>query len=209
MAGLEDLHSLSLFATPARPGFNGRQALVKENNDVFYSAMKSVTSLATALVKEYDRPGRQPGSLPIAGAVAFPLVVIEGRLFEAWFDEGSRQMRLEERQQLRLHWRGAPSWSWHATVDVIVADHLEAFAQQRAAEVDCLLSHVSQTTGRIARCFESRSLKHLQPAHGPRGIVGLPPLLAEINQLPKKRPRGQKGSNSRTDGRGADRRRGD
>jgi len=187
-AGLRDLHDMSLFSTPASPGFSGRQAFTEyQDNDVFYRTMQSVTSLATKLVQQYDEPPRKNDAMPKYGAVAFPLVAIDGHLFEVWFDETTSDVQAVERKHLRLHWRGSPSWRWHATVDIVVADHLDVLLRQRAAEVDQLLVQMARTRDRIARCHESASLDELNVKNGPRGMLGLPPLLHSIHQMRKRK----------------------
>lgn len=182
IAGLDQLHALSLFKTPQRPGFNGRQAFSK-GNDVFYNAMTSVTSLAKQVALRYDSGRRTAGTVPNSAVVTFPVIVIDGNLFEAWFDDTTNSVQLQDRKSVRLHWRGSPAWSLHATVDIVVADHLDEFARQRAEEVMALLDAMATTRDQIARCFEVRSLSPLEITKGGRGVVGLPPLLYEVTQM--------------------------
>ena len=182
-AGDNQFARLRQFEAPSRPGFSGRQVLGnKDNVDAFYNAMRSVTTLATNLCEWYDE-GRVPGRMPEYGVVAFPIVVIDGRLFEAWFDVSLGRLRVEERKQMRLHWKGAPNWSHHATVDIVVADHLPEFLVGRRQELSCLLTVMRETADEIARCFESATLDQLSVTEGGRGIVGLPPLLCEILRM--------------------------
>jgi hypothetical protein len=85
LAGSADLCALSLFATSGRGGFGGRQALSqKQDKDIFYSTVQSIVAKTLAAVKLFDR-GRQRMSMPRTGAIAFPVIVLEGELFEAYY----------------------------------------------------------------------------------------------------------------------------
>ena len=98
IAGDPDLHTLDLFSTPDRPGFSGRQAF-SQGNDLFYSAMQSVVDVSTLLMAWYDKPPRRVGTLPRYAVIAFPMIVVDGQIFEAFFDEASQNMRVEPRQR--------------------------------------------------------------------------------------------------------------
>jgi hypothetical protein len=185
LAGDETLHTLDLFSTPSRPGFNGRQAFSK-GNDHFYSAMKSVTTLASLLMDNYEHVKRPSGKIPQNAVVAFPVIIVDGQLFEAFFDAATNDMRLESVDRIRCHWRGAPSWKFRATIDIVTLNHLEEFAEKRAHEIELLLRKIEQTRHEIAKCFEDRSLDSLQVKRAARGIVGLPPLLREVVTHQKK-----------------------
>lgn len=178
IAGDESLHNMDLFSTPTRPGFGGRQAFSR-GNDHFYSAMASVTTLASLVVGAYDPPSRKKGELPTSAVVAFPLIVVEGQLFEAYYDVDQADVRVEPVKRLRCHWRGAPSWRLHATVDIVSLGDLDAFAASRAEEVSQLLNKMEKPREQVAKCFEEHSLEPLTVLGGARGVVGVPNLLRE------------------------------
>ena len=208
IAGSPDLASMSLFTSPTRSGFNGRQATLsghrreepeaatgdqlsrksaageqqskKSNVDHFYNSMQSVTSLATLLAREYDHEERPALELPFACIAVFPVVVVDGRLFESWYDGAAGNMLVEERQHIRIHWRGAAAWHHHATIDIVAADFMKDFARARSSEVSCLLTLMARARDQIAECFASRSLDPLEVFPGGRGVLGLPPLLRAI-----------------------------
>jgi hypothetical protein len=127
------LHRLDLFSTPDRPGFSGRQVFSR-GNDLFYSAIQSIVDVSTLLMAQYDEHPRPVGILPRNTVVAFPTIVVDGHIFEAFYDEGSHNMRVEARKRVRCHWRGARSWRLHATIDVVSLDHLDDFLKIRAQE---------------------------------------------------------------------------
>jgi hypothetical protein len=85
IAGDQLITEMNLFSSPIAPGFNGRQAFSNKGNDHFYDSMKSVTDKSTALVTEYDRSKRKSGSLPRTCVVAFPIILVDGKIFGSLF----------------------------------------------------------------------------------------------------------------------------
>lgn len=185
IAGDKSLHDMDMFSTPDRPGFNGRQAFSK-GNDHFYAAMKSVTTLSSLLMQEYEHVKRPTGKLPKNAVVAFPVIVVDGQLFEAYYDPTVSDIRLESVDRIRCHWRGAPSWRLHATIDIVALGNLEDFAAKRAQETKSLLLKMEQTRNQIAECFKECSLDPLEVPRAARGVVGLPRLLHELLPEQKK-----------------------
>jgi hypothetical protein len=84
-AGDPALRPLSLFDTPDSPAFNGRQAF-GEKADVFYATLQSVVSKASLLAQEYDRDDSKLRRTLDMAVVVFPMVVLQGLLFQASFD---------------------------------------------------------------------------------------------------------------------------
>jgi DNA-binding Lrp family transcriptional regulator len=89
------------------------------------------------------------------------MIVVDGEIFEAFFDESSQNMRVEARRRVRCHWRGARSWNLHATIDVVSLDHLDDFLKTRAQEVITVLEKLQRKRNEIAACFEEKSLDRL------------------------------------------------
>lgn len=185
IAGDKKLHSLDVFFTPDKPGFNGRQAFSKGIDEV-YSTLRSITSKTYSLVKEFDHKGRKRGTMPRHSLIAFPVIVIDGNLFEASYDTKKNDVILQKKERIRLHWRGSPTWPLHATIDVITVNHLESFCSKRANEIYKLIKVVKVSTMQIEECFKSKSLDHLDVSCGGRGVLGLPPLLTELVKQKKK-----------------------
>jgi hypothetical protein len=182
IAGDSELHSLDYFYTPERPGFGGRQAFSK-GVDHFYSALAAVTELSLLLAHRHDRPNRKLGRIPTNTTLAFPVIVVEGQLFEAFFDEKADDIQLVSRDRVRCHWRGAASWDFITTVDVVTLDHLDEFMKLRSAQIDLLLARLKNARDEIERCSVERSLKKLTVHGGSRGVLGLPELLLELVKL--------------------------
>jgi hypothetical protein len=173
-----DLHALDLFSTPDRPGFSGRQVF-SQSADLFYSTMQSVVDVSMLEMAGYDEHSRRIGTLPRNAVIAFPMIVVDGQIFEAFFDEFSQNMRVEQRKLVRVHWRGARSWHLHATIDVVSLDHLDEFLKTRAHDVTIVLEKLKTKRNELAKCFEEKSLDGLKLPGEPRGISRIPPLLRE------------------------------
>jgi hypothetical protein len=181
VAGDPRLHSLDFFSTPERPGFGGRQAFSK-GLDQFYSAVAAISELSYLLAKRSDTKSRPPTMTKIA-ILTFPLVVVEGLLYEAYFDEKDNDIQLVARDRIRCHWRGASSGVFNTTLDIVTLDHLDQFMQMRAAEMEMFLSLLGETVLRIEKCFKEQSLRSLSISRGPRGMLGLPYLFQELHML--------------------------
>jgi hypothetical protein len=179
LAGEPDVSDLGLFCCPKRPGFSGRQAFSK-GNDAFYAAIQSVIAKSKSTVDRYDERCDLSKNLPQWGAVAFPIVVVKGALFEAYMDRASGDICVEERRHLRVHWRGSEVWDLHASVDIISDVHATEFASVRARESLLLLEKMKIVRENIEECWKNDSLKELKYQRAPRGTQGLPNVLRAI-----------------------------
>jgi len=186
IAGETALHKTSTFATPPNPGFGGRQVFTKDG-DAFYTAIQSVTLKAKRRADDYDHPSRPSKVLPREACVFLPVIVIEGQLFEASYDESAETITVNEVPRVRLHWRGSDAWRWHATVDIVAKDDLNNFVDQRKTEIKTILDYVNAGYDNIAECFKEQSLRPLKVTEGPRGMIGLPSLLAPFAVKKKSR----------------------
>ena len=182
LAGDSSLHSLDYFWTPDRPGFGGRQAFSK-GVDHFYAAVAAVSDLSFLLAQRDENLVGPQYEMPRNAVLAFPVVVVEGQLFEAYFDEALNEMQLMPRNRIRCHWRGASASQLNTTIDVVVLDHLDQFMRMRARDVVTLLSRMHDTVIEIEQCFREQSLKPLRVHPGPRGILGLPRLFRDLDML--------------------------
>jgi hypothetical protein len=187
IAGDPVLHQMGLFSTPSQAGFGGRQAL-SSGQDHFYSALKSVVENSYAHAHELGKRRLDPGKVPRFAEVIFPIVVVDGRLFKASFDEDINDMQLDEASYIRCHWKGAVSAVAHATVDIVTLDGLDNFVEKRATETRNLLARMMPVARQIAKCAEQKSLDGLTVTEGPRGTVGLPKLLRVIVSSGKPTP---------------------
>lgn len=185
--GDEALQRLPLFGSPEHPGFGGRQALSKES-DVFYNAIRSVAGAARNLADRYNVYRGDEG-LPEAAVFTFPIIVIDGDLFEASYDDDADGMNLARVTQTRLHWRGSKDSNLRTTVDVVTKSGLEAFIEQRAHDTKALLDVVFARANELTDCFRRKSIKGLVAKSGPTGTSGGPPFLQSLYERASKAQR--------------------
>lgn len=194
LCGDKKIQDLSLFQSPKSPGFGGRQAFASKN-DLFYATMASLTSACVGMSNEYDgkRPsGKKP--LPRYGLITFPIVVIDGRLFEASYNSQAGRIETKEVSNVRCHWRGSPSWPLHATVDIVTRDGLPRFVEKRASDFRVLLPALAEAAGRIQAAHKASDWSLLQLIKGATGRGARPVLLQQIWQETKKRELGASAS---------------
>ena len=196
IAGNETLQSLQTFLTPEKGGFGGRQAFSK-GNDAFYSAVQASVSNSISYVAEHDRGRRTKGTMPEAGVVAFPLVLVDGDIFAAYFDSDAGEVKIEPTDHVRCHWRGSPAWEFLATLDVVSMKHLDMFISKRAEEAKVTLSIMMNSYDEIKDFCSSGSPKALTVTPGPRGFVGAPSLVCEFLAVHGEAASGHVGDNNR------------
>jgi hypothetical protein len=179
LAGDPELHALGVFSAPRRVGFGGRQAFAK-GKDQFYAAIQGAVGATQAALEErsdlgLDRAVRY-------AEIGFPVVAIEGELFEAFWDEARQGMRVERRDRLRLHWQGSSAWPMRASADVVTMKALPSFFRTRQEEIDRLLPKMLACVAEMRECIRTRSMKPLTVTKGARGYTGLPEFLRRVRQ---------------------------
>jgi len=186
LAANKSLHGLESFAMRDRNGFNGRRAFSSESDqDHFYSTVQSIVSKSVAYVTEAD--DGEDKIIPQYGTIAFPLIVLDGDLFEVFFDSSQNALTITPADFIRMHWRGASNPDiWIATVDIVTATYLDTFVAKRKAELEILGSRVAQLYPKFSACLKSKSLSPLDIKPAPRGYTGLPEMLQRIDRLKKK-----------------------
>jgi hypothetical protein len=184
--GAQRSYILGDFCGPKRGGFGGRQSFSK-GSDHFYSAVQAAVTNAAAYVSWYDTAKRQRGAMPDACVIAFPIVVIEGALFEAHFDQTINDVSLHQVNQVRCHWKGSADWGLIATVDIVSLDHLDEFVKKRRAELKTLIDIMKPAFVEIEEFRKSGSLTAISLTEGPRGYRALPALLKEFSAVNAKR----------------------
>lgn len=183
LVGDTELQKLDTFSVPERPGYGGRQAFSK-SNDVFYSAMQSITSAASSLAKSYDpRNGFDLRPILEWATVVLPIIVIDGKIFDVYFDERTGKTAINQVNHVRLHWKGAEARSHIVTVDLVTLEELSNFVKQRRKEADVILERMQTCLTHIQNCYTQKSLVPLEITKGPRGMIGLPYVLERIRQI--------------------------
>jgi len=142
------LHQLDTFVAPERPAFGGRQAFGK-GNDVFYDAVQGVVSKAVAKARQFDRGKVSIKEYLEAALLILPVVVVDGKIFRAFYDFDLEELSVEPISRMRLHWRGADAWRLHATVDIVASEALDEFVGIRAKEAPRILELMLQTVKQI------------------------------------------------------------
>jgi hypothetical protein len=124
IAGEEEIDELSLFDTNKPNGFSGRQAFTKDS-DLFYNTVQSIITKTVLSLRKYDSNIYSEVFDYIA--IGFPLIVIDGLLFESKFNGEEDKVELVETTHSRIHWKGSKLWKYHATVDIITKDYLPTY----------------------------------------------------------------------------------
>lgn len=170
------LHSMRLFQTPAEAGFNGRQAFAG-GQDYFYKSIQGVTGNAISDLERYNRASSST-TFPKHGVMSFPMIVIDGQLFKAFFNDQTMEMEVEEVNDIRCHWRGSTKWRLNSTVDLVTLKSLKQFVEVRAKESLKLMQILRPIAEQIEECWDAGSLTPL----GLRAKTNLPALLGLISQ---------------------------
>jgi hypothetical protein len=187
LCGDHDLEETSIFSAPYRAGFGGRQAFTK-TKDLFYAAIQGVVGATHWTLLATNESKRSLSDSLRYAEIGVPVVVIDGELFEAFWDEATAQMKVESREHLRLHWRGAASWNMGASVDIVTIDALGPLMTRRRAEGEALLTKMAGCVSEFRGCLEQRSLEGLTIRGGARGYIGAPPFLRRVRAEIKDRP---------------------
>jgi hypothetical protein len=187
LAADKRLHGFQTFSSCERNGFGGRRAFSNEGDqDHFYSAVQSIVSKSLAYVRD-DDDTLKSNKLPMSAAIAFPMIVIEGELFETYLDAGKQDLLINPVNSIRLHWRGAQDPDqWVSTVDIVRYSYLTSFLAKRKPELEAISAEMSKLVPKFIECHKQQSLKPLRIEPVSRGYTGYPGLLLKIDGLAKK-----------------------
>ncbi len=139
IAGHDTISEMKLFSSPQTPGFNGREAF-STGHDRFYGAVTQLIENSISLSKYYNSNLLIKGKIPKSCVVVFPILLLDGMMFEAFCDEEKSETVVQEIEHARLHWKGAPSRNLHSTFDIVKLDYFEKFCNTRMEESVKLLS---------------------------------------------------------------------
>jgi hypothetical protein len=174
---------LKLFESPNRPGFSARQALT-DSRDHVYAAMQGVMSACRAISQTSYRGSVQQQLAFIQ--IVFPLIVVDGALFEVFYDEAAKTMQAVQRDSVRMHWRGATAWRAHSTVDIVTSDALPTFLDERTTDCRSALGRFAAVVERIYECLEK---KDMSPLGLPKQVL---PTFFNNLAIASRRPRPQR-----------------
>lgn len=136
LANNSDVHSLQMVRGSERSGYLVRVAHSTVDpethgaEDIAYRAMQSVTDNSLSLTAKDNRH---------ASRVFFPTVIIDGNLYECFYDETRQSVEVVQVSEMQVHWR-ANNNRRLMTVDVVTKAGLEAFLVRRVPELRTLMS---------------------------------------------------------------------
>jgi len=180
LANDKEIQKLSMFETPDRPGFNGKQVFSKQN-DLVYSTLQSTISACYSEKKFYEKYVKKQQDIYSHGTLIFPIIVIEGKLFETYFDAQKEEMVIKEQKKMRLHWKGSEARNLHSTIDIVTIEELDNYVSNLDKETNILIKKMTETFFLINKCIENKSvdpIKHM--IQGEKGILSLPPILDKL-----------------------------
>jgi hypothetical protein len=176
-AGNPELGGLELFQSSGSAGFGGRQAL-SDGQDKFYSSLRSITAATLATVNSYNP--QIAYDFPDACVLAFPVIVIDGDLFEAHYAADTDALHLEPREHTRCHWRGSGYSPFPVTIEIVTKTGLPDFASRRAAEFAVLEQALRPTFDQLRHCYDKKDPGLLAIHGGVTGMSGDPALWFDI-----------------------------
>jgi hypothetical protein len=124
-----NLQDLSLFEIPARPGYSIAAAF-SSGEDRAFQAVSSVAAATRSLATSMNRTR--------VAEVLFPVVVIDGYLFECFLDETQKPV-VRETQNAVLLWRNQVVLEPHTIIHVTTLSGFEALLDGAVAAADAFL----------------------------------------------------------------------
>lgn len=191
LAGDKLLKENSLFSAPHMPGFNGAQAFSKKNDqDRVYSTLQDVISKTFSEAKSADASHKDETKMPRFCHVLFPVIGVDGRLFEAHYDSNSEKIKTKNVDKSRIHWRGSEKWRRHSTVDIVKVEAVECYAIEAHRSAEALLKLLDEQCQKVRVFFKTKKIIDQDTSCSGRGVIGIPalfrPLLAQGIQKQKK-----------------------
>jgi len=174
--------NLSLFESPESPAFGGRQSFSKA--DLFYGSISSVTSACVSETASYH--SQINGLVPQHTVLSFPVIVVDGQLFDAKYDAAGRRLQVERTDWRRCHWVGSSDWNLHATVDIVSRDALPAYVADRYAATSSLLNSLAPTYELVESARVQQDPTRLQNMIGNRS--GVPSLITMMLRAFEPKP---------------------
>jgi hypothetical protein len=129
---------LLVYERRRRTGFGGRQAF-SGDKDVFYSTLQGLGSAAVAFVRGEE--SSSPFVDPRAQVhFAFPIVVVDAPLFEAYFKDG--EIQLEQVEYARIRWRRIAHRERPVFIEIVTAEAVSNYVGRLAVNMGALTSRM-------------------------------------------------------------------
>lgn len=172
MAGDRNIQQLQRDVLSTRFGFGGRQALVeKQERELFYPAIQGVVAAATAHAHSLP-PNASVTDVVRDLHVVIPMIVIEGRLFEAYLD--GPELKVAEVTDTIVAWRGFGARSQPVFVRIVTAPQLPTHIERLANYADFIQYHaepIAETLAPAVLKRDSRLLPAPPTARAPEVIA--------------------------------------
>ncbi|HJQ26884.1 MAG TPA: hypothetical protein VKA60_23420 [Blastocatellia bacterium] len=134
LAGFPELEEYGLLARSARPAYSATQAFTS-GKDVTYEACLAAATAAVALVKESN----EKQSLSYYPELIFPVVLLDGKLFEIYLDQ-SNETSVAELSSGVLVWRKPILGLPYTILNIVTRDSFETFAEDAKRSFQALFA---------------------------------------------------------------------
>jgi hypothetical protein len=124
-----ELHSLGLFALPERPGYAVTEAFTT-GQDRAYEGLMAVTTATRCLAQSMKAAGTT--------GVFFPVLVLDGRLFECFLRDD--EIAVAEVEQSALVWRNPTLRVPHSIIHIATTSGLPSLIEEASVTADALLA---------------------------------------------------------------------
>jgi hypothetical protein len=129
-----DIQELAIFRQPARNGYSVVRAF-GEGPDIPYAAMMSASKAARAIAEEASHVRADY----VVAEIILPVVVLDGRLFEAYLTRDGETIMSETSRAL-VYWRNPVAGNIHSVVSVMTFTALDSFVDDVRVGFDTLVS---------------------------------------------------------------------
>jgi hypothetical protein len=134
----KDVQALPLLQIPSRPAYGLTQAFTTGKDVAYEAAMLAAKAALAEVTYPIDHPQRE-----LIAVVAFPVVIIDGSLFEYFIDHAG-ETHVEAVSRLKLIWRNPLVGRGHTLVDIVTKKCLSEFVDEAAQSSRVLAEHLKR-----------------------------------------------------------------
>lgn len=142
----KDIQDLPMFRIPERSGYGLTQAFT-DKEDIPYSAVMAAAKAALALAKRVDA-----AYVNSICEILFPVVVIDGKLFECYLDRAGEVVTSEIKSGT-LVWRGQVIGMPHTIVHIVTLPAIDSFVQEARETSVALLKVCESEQAELSKSF--------------------------------------------------------
>jgi hypothetical protein len=153
LSSAKDLHGLPLFMDDRQTAYGVVQAFKDGREDASFAAVMQVGKAATVLANEPLFGGLNLGLKKTPATIAFPVIVLDGRLFEAGLDQ-SGQVVVKETYQCTLVNRNPQLGAALALIPVVAKEALADFVAGTATTCNEILRWCKGNSAIMEDTFE-------------------------------------------------------